>query len=179
MAFSLLVGAATTAVMITMWGPTEQAWGVGIGGAVVGTVLAYLIIWPIALHREKAWMRALPYEFDTGRYLLALGKRRSAGRTRVELRVEFEEPLPEDAQPLVRDAGNGMSEHAKAKLEDGELVLKASIKTERRRKLGSSSSSGDTYPTHEVHRYVRFVLQEGVAALHARYAVRRVIVKLS
>ncbi len=159
--------------------PTEAGLALGAAaGGIVGFAVAFGGYWTLMFRREVRWLRTRPFRLDVEAYLRALGKDRKSETTKVVLRVRFEDALPDDAHGLVRDAGSGMHPKTDAKLSDGELVLQARIRTYYDKPL-TSDVDGDRYPTHEVHDYVRHLFDKGLPALHSRYPLREVIVKMS
>lgn len=153
----------------------EIGFGAAMGSG-VALALHFLVIAPLMHRREIKRMEALPYAFDVPAYLLALGKERS--KTRIKIRVELADPIPDDQRELVEQAGAGMHERVKASFDGDVLVLTAAIKTKVHRKPVSAGSDRDPHKNHRVHRLVREILHKGLPVLHARFPIDSVQIKL-
>ena len=150
----------------------------GFGG---GLAIAWGLVWfwglrRLALALERKWWLARPYETMPDRMFRKLGKARET--TKIVLRVAFRGPVEGSARKLLRDAGEGVHPDAKARFEQGELLISAKVSTKRKSRPGSSNNDGDPYQNEKAYAFIRTVMREGVEVIHAKVPVEAVRVEL-
>jgi hypothetical protein len=175
---SLLAAALGASAAAALELPPNWVGLVGGGAGVATVALHFAVLNPLAFRWERRSLLRLPYRVGVDRYLRKLGKGRK--RTKVEVVVHFRAPIAPQRRELFRRAADGLHPDARGKLKgDDTLTVTATLETYTERSPGSDTSRMDPYDNAPVHRFVRSVLRDGIATLHASHPVERVAVRLS
>lgn len=171
--FGVIIAVAGTAAMFLSSEQMTMVFMSIIGVGLVGGFILMRLAEGTAVRAGTKWIAALPFTFQSARYLEALSKSRSTSTMTV--RIKFKEPPSRDDRETFGHACAGAVEVAERGWKDDVLwVRTAGLATY----FSGGNNRESYYSNAQLHLWFRTLVDDVLRPVHARAPIARVKVKV-